>query len=810
LTPAEGVEGTNYTANKGIPFIGGLLEPAIVSQLEDEGTVLAQGIGDSTIEVPTIAEIEQAIGDFFHQELESRDFISFWMPESVDSFNVDDVTVKALNDALVIALNAGGGANVNAMTNFIPAGRDIAIALSGSKTQEIIDQARLDEGMDDASLPKRFNEGGKDVDLTELDVFLTSGAIRMEGEVTVIDAILGSIDVDADFWVNVGLRWEPNAALNADGVQMMEHVILDKDVDPEESVAFWIISIILARQAGLVATPADEMGFAIRGYYSGLHNLSGLLEIYLPLMDPSDHYLLPSYGWVFPTGPHSANIGVGLFQRVAGVNIRQLMVQFLEFLQKTDRRFADIQALGNWLGAPLRFDFQPNRCTKPGLALVGDAAGMISPFTGEGISYAIESGKLAAQVIHTSLSDVSKSGDIDAGVDLSEYGRQLGRHYIGYFEAGRQSARRYLLMWRVLESTFRNEKPLYAMCRQAALFPEGLGESYANALMEDVSILVGDASPTLASDLLVTNETLADTVRHDWPFLVRAVRADLDLTGIPFRPALLVCLAAYLGQPQRSALHLAGAAIEQGYLAAIAQLSVEEETPQNGTPHSDRKANWGNMFALMVGDFLMSKAFELSAQIGAIVSHEIAAALAIASEGQVRELREAYNHKLAVHQHVDILGQKIATLFELPCRLGARLGMLPPAQVAALAKYGRHFGLAYQIVEDYRSFTPQVNGQTWPILADPRQGIYSLPVLYALQSEYGQKIQQVLRRVREEDEALAELTTYVQQSGALEQTKAIAFANAEQAQAQLKILPDNGSLQSLYQLAAFSVERLNW
>jgi hypothetical protein len=246
LTPAEGIEGTNYTANKGIPFIGGLLEPAIVSQLEDEGTVLAQGIGDSTIEVPTIAEIEQAIGDFFHQELESRDFISFWMPESVDSFNVDDVTVKALNDALVIALNAGGGANVNAMTNFIPAGRDIAIALSGSKTQEIIDQARLDEGMDDASLPKRFNEGGKDVDLTELDVFLTSGAIRMEGEVTVIDAILGSIDVDADFWVKVGLRWEPNAALNADGVQMMEHVILDKDVDPEESVAFWIISIILA------------------------------------------------------------------------------------------------------------------------------------------------------------------------------------------------------------------------------------------------------------------------------------------------------------------------------------------------------------------------------------------------------------------------------------------------------------------------------------------------------------------------------------------------------------------------------------
>ena len=63
---------------------------------------------------------------------------------------------------------------------------------------------------------------------------------------TVIDAILGSIDVDADFWVNVGLRWEPDCDLNADGVQIIEHEILDKDVDPEESVAFWVITIILA------------------------------------------------------------------------------------------------------------------------------------------------------------------------------------------------------------------------------------------------------------------------------------------------------------------------------------------------------------------------------------------------------------------------------------------------------------------------------------------------------------------------------------------------------------------------------------
>src|SRR5690606_11352086 len=61
----------------------------------------------------------------------------------------------------------------------------------------------------------------------------------------------------------------------------------------------------LGRQAGLVVTPPDGMGYAIRGYYEGIDGLTELLEIYMPLLDPTDRYLLPSYGWVFPTGPRS-------------------------------------------------------------------------------------------------------------------------------------------------------------------------------------------------------------------------------------------------------------------------------------------------------------------------------------------------------------------------------------------------------------------------------------------------------------------------------------------------------------------------
>lgn len=246
-TPAPGIEGENYSVNIGLPLIGPIIKSQFVSALEQRGRQLAQNMGDFTIEVPTIAEIEQTIGDVFHTELESRNFISIWTPEAAEGeFDAENVMVKALSDALVIAVNAGDGADVNAMTNFIPADREFAIAIDEARIQQIINETRADNGFADSDLPKRMEADGKAVDLKSLNVFLFDGGIRMQGDVTVIDAILGSIDVDADFQVDVGLHWVPNGALNASGGQLMEHHIISEDVDPEESVLLWVITAILA------------------------------------------------------------------------------------------------------------------------------------------------------------------------------------------------------------------------------------------------------------------------------------------------------------------------------------------------------------------------------------------------------------------------------------------------------------------------------------------------------------------------------------------------------------------------------------
>lgn len=247
ISPAPGNEGINYISNNAaIPL--GLLEGSLRTQLDQEATALVGAFGSQTINVPTVAEIERVIADMVHADLISRRFVGLWTPEaSGEVFEAENVTTRVFADMFAIAVNSGPGADIGSLTNFVPADMEFAVALTGPAVQQSIDDARANTGWADSDLPRRAEQDDTEADVKELNVFLVDGAIRMTGELTVIDAILGSIDVDATFRADIGLHWNPNGELDADGVQAMDnHLIGDPDVDPEESVVFWIIAIILA------------------------------------------------------------------------------------------------------------------------------------------------------------------------------------------------------------------------------------------------------------------------------------------------------------------------------------------------------------------------------------------------------------------------------------------------------------------------------------------------------------------------------------------------------------------------------------
>jgi geranylgeranyl reductase family protein len=448
----------------------------------------------------------------------------------------------------------------------------------------------------------------------------------------------------------------------------------------------------IAYQANLATTPKNKMGFGLRGYFSGIEDLSEILEIYLPILDTSEKRVLPSYGWVFPVTDNMANIGVGLIEKTDKDNIRSVMDGFVQKL-KADKRFEHIKIEGDYLGAPMRFDFNPKKSFAPGLLLVGDAAGMISPFTGEGIGYAIETGIIAAN----SYIEQKNSANADF-TDLTKYGNALAGKFQGYFETGSATVNRYHLIWKVLKNTFQNDRPLFAIIRQATLFPEGIGESFFVYSNQDVSNQIKSNYGELRTDILTISENLINITREDWPFLSRLFSAAQITPGIPFRPSLFLLLAGYLFSPDRNVLVRLGTSIELGYAATMCHSSVIEDNSDN--PVSN--LNWGNMLSILVGDFLLSKSYEIIANLEGDNARIISEAMALSTKGYVTLRKSVENNikSISIEDYLNIIYMKNSSSFELCVHLGSVISKAEVKESNSLKQYGKYFGAAYQIIED--------------------------------------------------------------------------------------------------------------
>ena len=244
LTPSPiGDEGANYTSNQtALP----LLDTVMSGQIQQQGQAMAAAIGLISLPSPTVPQLEAAIGDAFYQRLSAKSSIGVWTPDTggPSPVQVNDVTPKALATALAIAINAGPNADAWRFDDFVPAGRDFAVGIDAQKVLKIIDDTihRPEDqgGFGPNFPPKHFsNIDDHDADLTSLSVSLHPGAIHMEGDITIIDAILGSIDVDASFTEDVGLQWTDNA----DGTQKLASDPGQPDVDL--SLLAWIISFLI-------------------------------------------------------------------------------------------------------------------------------------------------------------------------------------------------------------------------------------------------------------------------------------------------------------------------------------------------------------------------------------------------------------------------------------------------------------------------------------------------------------------------------------------------------------------------------------
>jgi geranylgeranyl reductase family protein len=198
------------------------------------------------------------------------------------------------------------------------------------------------------------------------------------------------------------------------------------------------VSARLALSVGIDKRPDRTIGVAVRRYYTSPRTKDDYLESHLQLWDRSDPkhpVLLPGYGWIFGMGDGTANVGLGILSSSAAfgnTDYRALLRSWLAGLPE-EWGLVEENATGKIGGAGLPMGFNRTPHYRDGLLLVGDAGGTVNPFNGEGIGYAMESAKLAAQCVVQALARPEGPSREHA---LAGYPQALKQALGGYYRLG--------------------------------------------------------------------------------------------------------------------------------------------------------------------------------------------------------------------------------------------------------------------------------------------------------------------------------------------------------------------------------------
>jgi heptaprenyl diphosphate synthase len=253
---------------------------------------------------------------------------------------------------------------------------------------------------------------------------------------------------------------------------------------------------------------------------------------------------------------------------------------------------------------------------------------------------------------------------------------------------------------------------------------------------------------------------LREAVAASDPFLTQVAGHLIPAGGKRLRPlfgAASFAAALEPGQPVSQHAVRGGVAVELVHLGSLYHDDVIDEAPTRRTVESVN-ARWGNLTAIVAGDFLLARASEIAASLGTEVAGLLAATIGRLCEGEIGELRSAFNRARTQESYLDSISGKTASLFATACRIGAIVAGLPRDQIDALTTFGESYGMAFQIVDDVLDLTSTEAELGKPAGHDLLEGVYTLPVLLTLAGDHGGELDELLGRPLQDgevDKALA-------------------------------------------------------
>jgi octaprenyl-diphosphate synthase len=319
----------------------------------------------------------------------------------------------------------------------------------------------------------------------------------------------------------------------------------------------------------------------------------------------------------------------------------------------------------------------------------------------------------------------------------------------------------------------------------------------------DLKALLAPVGP----DMLRVDAVIRARLSSDVALINQISQYIISAGGKRLRPALVLLSARALGCRSDEPEQLA-AVIEFIHTATLLHDDVVDES---GLRRGRRTANavWGNAGAILSGDFLYSRSFQMMVDVGRMpVMRIMADATNAIAEGEVLQLMNCGDADVDEARYLRVIELKTARLFEAGCHIGALAADAGADAEQSLAQYGRSLGIAFQLMDDLLDYTadPAVSGKN--LGTDLAEGKPTLPLIHVLR--HGSAAEQALVRQAVEKGAVDQLEKVlaaIESTGAVPYTRALAERHSRQAEAAVSGLPESPFKTALVGLARYNTAR---
>ncbi|EGV37533.1 polyprenyl synthetase family protein [Neisseria weaveri] len=313
----------------------------------------------------------------------------------------------------------------------------------------------------------------------------------------------------------------------------------------------------------------------------------------------------------------------------------------------------------------------------------------------------------------------------------------------------------------------------------------------------------------LEADLGRVNTVINQAVQSEVALISQIGTYIISAGGKRLRPIITILAGKALGYDHDKLYSLA-AMVEFIHTSTLLHDDVVDESELR---RGRKTANnlFGNAAAVLVGDFLYTRAFQLMVGSGSMKVLEVMAdATNIIAEGEVMQLMNIGNVDITEQEYLQVIQYKTAKLFEAAAQVGAILASATPEQEQALKDYGMYVGTAFQIIDDILDYSGSVEQIGKNVGDDLAEGKPTLPLIYLMRQGSEQAAEDVRNALQNADKSyFPTIYRHVQQSAALEYSTGQARIAVEKAIACLDNLPQNEVTEALKALAAESLARIS-